>query len=220
MPSVCRRHLFIILILLSLTACDSTFWDLSPPPRPSRLGVAAGAAGGAVIGGAASGPPGFVVGGTMGALWGGVVGSIFEHHYTLIDKLIYNGVQVVRVGDEVLLILPSDKFFYTNSPNLRPSYYPVLNMVAELIKGTPKLDVKVAAFTDNVGSWRRNLSLTREQSDHMVKYLWAAGVDTRLMVAAGFGDMDPIASNFTQFGRYQNRRVEITLRKIVPKVLV
>lgn len=220
MPSVCRRRLLIILILLSLTGCDSTFWELSPPPRPAHIGLAAGAAGGAVIGGAAGGGAGAIMGGAMGAIWGGSIGHIIEHHQTLVDKLIYNGVQVVRVGDEVLLILPSDKFFFNNSPNLRPSYYPVLNMVAKLIKDTPKLDVKVAAFTDNTGSWRRNLSLSRQQSDHMVRYLWAAGVDTRLMVAAGYGDMDPIASNFTQFGRYQNRRVEITLRKIVPKVLV
>lgn len=214
--------LFCILFLLSisLTSCTSTYWDIAPPPSRPVVGAIAGAAGGAVIGSVAAGGAGTAMGAAIGSIWGAGFGEIIAHHQTEIENLMYNGVQVLQVGDEIKLILPSDRFFHPNSPNLNPNYYRVLDDIAKFLRKFKKVNIQVAVYTDNLGSWRRNLALSRLQARNMMNYLWLCGVDARLMYAVGYGDAYPIASNSTPKGRYMNRRIEISLRKIEPSPLI
>lgn len=215
----CGRIITIIslcLSLLAMTGCRSSAWNYAPPPSPTAAGGMIGATGGALIGSVATAgafvPAAIAVGGLLSGAWG----NIIQAHQDLIERLLYNGVQVIRVGDDVALILPSDRFFYPGSANFNPRYIPVLRDIATLLRSIDKIAVRISAHTDASPyvSWRQNLSLSRLQANKMRCFLWGAGIDTRLLYSVGYGQEDPIATNATALGRAANRRIVITLRKI------
>ncbi|MCW5589607.1 MAG: OmpA family protein [Legionellales bacterium] len=211
------RYLKIVVIIclsFSITAClnEHTYFRqptyLSKTQRLALVGAASGAAVGAYTGGGFGAGIGVIAGGIIGT----TVGHFLQRHQTTLEKLMSNGVQVIAVGDNVVLILPANKFFYENSPNRRREMDPLLNDIAALLRGYRKVEVKVAAFTAPSPSAQRALALTTQQAQAIVDYLWAQGTDTRMMYAVGYGDAHPIASNQTAYGRAKNRRIEISLR--------
>ena len=210
-------YIVVISLVFLLTGCTSPFWDRGPPPEPRTIGLIAGAAGGAAIGAVAGAVP---LGVAIGSIWGASIGSVISAHQTLVDNLMYNGVQVIRVGDEIKIVLPADRFFYPDTANLNPNYFPVLNKLIVLLRCFDKINVKVSAYTDNIQSWRRDLSLTRLQAWMIMKYLWDSGIDARILYSIGYGSAFPIANNDTPLGQRMNRRVEITLRKLEFEPLV
>jgi len=208
--------IFCAALLLPLADCSSGIWNRYPPPQPTtKQGAVAGAVGGAVIGAAAtSSVAGFGIGAIAGGILGASLGNILQAHMTLVDKLQYNGVQVIELGDEIELILPTGRFFKPNSPLMNMQYYPVMNLVAEFIEQFPKISVKVAGYTDSTGAWQRNLALSKSQAQTVMQYLWNKGIDTRLIYAVGYGSKNPIASNASEHNRDLNNRIQISLRQI------
>lgn len=138
----------------------------------------------------------------------------FQYNQKLAAKLQKRGVQVIQVGDDIRLVLPTDHFFVPHSAQLDPNGYSTLNLTATFLKRFEKISIKVAGYTDNLGSSKRNKALSREQAEHIMIYLWSCGIDTRLIFAVGYGESRPITSNQTKEGRAKNRRIEITLRKL------
>lgn len=130
----------------------------------------------------------------------------------LINKLHQDGVQLERMGDKVLIILPSDIFFYRKSTHLNPVYYPVLTNVITFINCYEKIEIKVAAYTDSCGCTEENLGLTRNQATNLASYLWNHGLDARLIYPVGYGESCPIGTDS------HNRRIEITLTHLPPGV--
>jgi OOP family OmpA-OmpF porin len=74
-----------------------------------------------------------------------------------------------------------------------------------------KFHLKLAGYTDNVGSAAFNLNLSKNRSEAIKTYLISKGADASLITAEGFGKANPIASNKTASGRQTNRRVEFSL---------
>lgn len=145
----------------------------------------------------------------------GFTGNCLSTQQTLVDQIESSGrVQIIQMGDNVTLVLPSDRFFEAGTPQLNTNYYPVLNKIAALLNGFDKFSIKVAGYTDNQGGRLRNIGLSRAQAEAIANYLWKRGVDARLMSSVGYGDQMPIASNAIPAGQAQNRRIEITLRLI------
>lgn len=209
----------IVFVLCTqlIGGCTSSVWNNTPPPSPAFPGAVIGAAGGALIGSLAGSAP---MGAAIGGIWGGALGAVLVCKRTLVEDLLYNGVQVIRVGDDVKIILPSDRFFYPQSSNLNPNYFPLLSEVAELLDSFDKISVRIAAYSGDEGDWRRNLSLTRLQAHTMLNYFVNAGIDARLVYAVGCGNAMPIATEESAVGQSMNRRVEITLRKLEFEPLV
>ncbi len=78
--------------------------------------------------------------------------------------------------------------------------------------------VEISGHTDNVGSPKRNLTLSRQRAQAIKAYLVRKKVPARNMVVRGAGDKEPVADNSTEVGREQNRRIEFkVLRFIEPK---
>ncbi len=163
-----KKNCYIIILLcawsLLLSACTSPLWNRTPPPSQVATGAVSGAIGGAAIGGMASAGIATPIGAAIGGMWGGTVGYIIDKHQSIVEQILYSGVQIIRVGDEIRLILPSDRFFYADSANLNPAYYGVLTKVILFVRAFHKIDVKIACYTDNSGDWRRNLALSRLQA--------------------------------------------------------
>ncbi len=93
---------------------------------------------------------------------------------------------------------------------IRPSSFPSLNRVADLLK-TKDFSLKLAGHTDNVGSDAANLKLSKDRAESVKSYLVSQGANPSRIEATGYGESQPISSNTTAAGRQNNRRVEFTL---------
>jgi len=96
--------------------------------------------------------------------------------------------------------------FATDSADLLPESLPVLENASATLKRYPEVNIEVAGYTDSRGSDAHNQQLSERRAQAVLKYLKDSGV-TNTLTAVGFGEKDPIASNDTEEGRRQNRRV-------------
>jgi outer membrane protein OmpA-like peptidoglycan-associated protein len=101
--------------------------------------------------------------------------------------------------------------YETGSMKLTPQSQVRLNQLAAEAKANTDMHLKVAGFTDNVGSEDNNLRLSQQRADNVRNVLIHKGVARGRVTAKGYGEADPIATNETSEGRSANRRVTISL---------
>ncbi len=187
----------------------------SPDKEKTRKGAGYGAAAGVVIGLLTGGNDKFeaaMIGAAAGALVGGSVGYYMDKQEAkLREQMAGTGVDVVRQGDNITLDVPGGVTFAFNSADLNAQFFPVLDKVAATLAEYNKTVIEVAGHTDSVGSDAYNLQLSDRRANSVAAYLASHGVDRSRMVTVGAGEAHPIASNDTDAGRAQNRRVEITI---------
>jgi len=99
--------------------------------------------------------------------------------------------------------------FDTNSAVIQPESKPTLDRIAGVLKAKPDWQMTVEGHTDATGTTARNQTLSEERAQSVIDFLTAAGVPAGRLKAAGFGASKPVASNDTELGRSQNRRVEL-----------
>ena len=187
----------------------------SPDKEKTRKGAGYGAAAGAVIGLLTGGNDKFeaaMIGAAAGAIAGGSVGYYMDKQEAkLRQQMAGTGVDVVRNGDNITLDMPGGVTFAFNSSDLNSQFYPVLDKVAGTLGEYNKTVIEVAGHTDSVGSATYNQQLSEKRAASVAAYLGSRGVDRSRMVTVGAGKDHPVASNETEEGRAQNRRVEITI---------
>ena len=83
--------------------------------------------------------------------------------------------------------------------------------VAGILLAYPGLKIQVEGHTDSIGSDEYNQKLSEQRADAVRDYLTSQGVPPDTMTAVGLGKADPVASNTTDAGRQQNRRVEMVV---------
>lgn len=98
--------------------------------------------------------------------------------------------------------------FESGSATLEAESGPRLDRVVEYMTHRPSVRLRIAGHTDNVGNPARNQALSAERAEAVRDYLVAHGIDAGRLEAVGFGDTQPVASNDTEEGRAQNRRIE------------
>lgn len=99
--------------------------------------------------------------------------------------------------------------FDTGKSTLQPSSQEQLTNVAEILKAFPKVKLKIGGYTDNVGDPKANLKLSTDRAFNVMNELIAKGIDKSRLSAEGYGDKHPVASNDTEEGRQQNRRIAV-----------
>jgi outer membrane protein OmpA-like peptidoglycan-associated protein len=210
-----RRQFGVIVCLICfvLSSCATSrehhsYQNVTAMQQGIVAGTAIGVSAGAFAASASMVP----VVAAMGGIFGGAIANYIARHQTLYAHLNQGGVKIYQVGDEYRMILSSDHFFYERTPLLNTGYYKTLNDIATFLNGLEKIEIEVAGYTDAEGPEWRDVALSRQQAHSIAKYLWARGIDTRLMYETGFGSADPVAPNDTADGRELNRRVEIRFR--------
>lgn len=127
-----------------------------------------------------------------------------------------DGVQVIRLGETVRLVMPANTLFQPDSANLLSPKEAMLNVIARYIKTFQTVNTQVAAYSDNIRNAHspkaRKQALTARQAQVIASYLWSRGIDTRLLYAVGKGSKDQVAFNNTHWGRDNNKRVEVSFR--------
>ncbi len=153
-----------------------------------------------------------LIGAGVGALAGGAIGNYMDNQESeLRAQLQGTGVSVSRVGDRIVLNMPSNVTFATDRDQVIPPFYPTLDSVALVLRKFDKTLIDVDGHTDSVGNAGYNMDLSNRRANSVANYLASRGVDPRRMSAMGYGLERPIASNATEAGRAQNRRVEIAI---------
>jgi outer membrane protein OmpA-like peptidoglycan-associated protein len=187
----------------------------NPEKEKTRKGTGYGAAAGAVVGLLSAGNNPFksaMIGAAAGALVGGSVGYYMDKQEAkLRQQMAGTGVDVVRNGDNITLDIPGGVTFAFNSADLNAQFYPVLDKVAATLAEFDKTVIEVAGHTDSVGSAEYNQQLSKRRANSVAAYLGSRGVSKARVVTVGAGEDHPVASNETDEGRAQNRRVEITI---------
>ena len=156
-----------------------------------------------------------LIGAGVGGLAGGAVGAYMDKQEAkLRDQLQGSGVSVTRVGDEIILNMPGNITFQTNSSDLNPQFFDVLDSVALVLKEFDKTVVEVVGHTDSTGTAEYNQALSERRAATVASYVNSRGIDRQRILAYGRGLTQPIADNSTTEGRAMNRRVELTLSPI------
>jgi outer membrane protein OmpA-like peptidoglycan-associated protein len=202
-------------LLAALGACTTDPYTGEKKVSKTAIGGVLGAAAGAGIGAASNSrnrAKGALIGAGIGALAGGAVGAYMDvQEKKLREQLQGTGVSVTRVGDEIVLNMPGNLTFDTNSAAIKPNFYGVLNSVALVLKEYKKTIIEVSGHTDSTGTAEYNQTLSEKRAGSVGAYLQGQGIMPQRVLTQGFGQNMPIADNSTPAGREQNRRVELRL---------
>jgi outer membrane protein OmpA-like peptidoglycan-associated protein len=181
--------------------------------RQAVIGAAAGAAVGLITGDSSmERKKRALVGAGLGALAGAGVGTYMDRQEAkLRAELERTGVSVTRVGDNITLNMPGNITFATNSADLNANFFDVLNSVALVVNEYNQTVIEVAGHTDSTGTNELNQQLSQRRASAVASYLGTRSVLADRMITVGMGEDRPVATNDTDVGRQQNRRVELTL---------
>jgi outer membrane protein OmpA-like peptidoglycan-associated protein len=200
--------LIALAIAGTLTGCET------PQQNQTAVGTGAGAVTGAAIGAMVGGGRGAAVGAGVG----GGIGAAVGYNWGAVKERLGmatkdSGVQVSEQRDGSLKVnVPGSVSFATGSASLDSSLHPTLERIAAVLNEYPKTTVTVVGYTDAVGSADSNRELSRRRAGAVADYLGQHGVLRNRILVDSRGEEDPVASNDTEAGRAQNRRVEMVVR--------
>ncbi|MDB5613436.1 MAG: OmpA family protein [Devosia sp.] len=216
------KILVALAATLALAACSTTNpytgqSQLSNTTGGALIGAGGGALAGALIGSATGGDAGVgaLIGAGVGGLAGAGIGNYMDQQEAeLRAQLQGTGVSVTRVGDQIILNMPSNITFATDQSNVQPGFNSTLVSVALVLKKFDQTSVNVYGHTDSEGDDAYNLSLSQRRAVSVATILANQGINQRRFYIEGRGETSPVSSNATESGRAQNRRVEIQLSPI------
>lgn len=129
-------------------------------------------------------------------------------------QLQSGGVTVIHSGQQTMLVLPADTFFFLDSSHLNGNNYGTLNVMSDYISLFDVETIKVAGYSDNCGDPLRAIALSRQQAQNIADYLKNQGIKAPMIYAIGYGCSFPIADNQRNDGRAMNRRIQITFYRL------
>lgn len=200
-------------LILSVSACSS----LNKAQKGGLIGAGSGAVVGAALGYIISGgdAQAIAIGATAGTAVGGTAGALIGHKMdkkaeelaalenAKVQEVEINGLKAIRVTFD------SGILFGFNSSTLSEESKATLAQFAKTMEDLPETDITVWGHTDNVGSEAANQKVSQKRADAVSKFLESQGMAKARITSEGKSYDLPIASNDTEEGRAENRRVEV-----------
>lgn len=184
---------------------------LNRTERGAVIGATTGAAVGGVIGNrTGSTAKGAIIGAAIGGAAGAVIGRQMERQREEIEQTV-PGAETERVGEGIYVRFESGILFPYDSDALLPNGRTNLARLAESLQRHPESSVLVVGHTDATGSDDYNYALSQRRAAAARSYLVQRGVSSSRIQTEGRGETEPVASNATETGRQQNRRVEVAI---------
>lgn len=177
------------------------------------LGAGVGGLTGAGIGALAGGGKGAVVGGAVGAAAGAGAGALIGNYMDKQEKALkeVKGANVERQGDKLVVRFNSAILFDTGKSKLKSASEKDLTEFAKVLAEYKDTDLVVEGHTDNKGKKAVNKKLSLARANSVIAFLQAKGVAKDRMAGKGYADDMPVATNASEAGRAQNRRVQIQI---------
>jgi outer membrane protein OmpA-like peptidoglycan-associated protein len=178
-----------------------------------------GGAIGAGVGGAAGGVIGHQLGNTaigaiIGAAVGGTAGGLIGRHMDRQAEEMRRDIEnakIERVGEGIKITFDSGILFAIDSSELQPTAKANIESLAKILNKYPDTNILIEGDTDNTGSESYNQSLSERRAQAVSSYQRSLEVDGSRISTVGLGELNPVASNDTDYGREQNRRVEVAI---------
>ncbi|WP_170763375.1 OmpA family protein [Ruegeria lacuscaerulensis] len=187
----------------------------SDPNQNAKQGAILGGLVGAGVGAIANGSDpllGAVAGAAVGAAGGGLIGNQLDKQAAeLRQQLANDGITIVNAGDRLIVTVPNDITFDTDSSTVRPALRSDLVRVGQNLVRYPNSNVQIIGHTDSDGEASYNQALSERRARSVADILQANGVNGVRITTIGLGENRPAASNLTPEGKAQNRRVDIEI---------
>jgi outer membrane protein OmpA-like peptidoglycan-associated protein len=192
---------------LGLSACAG----MTKKEQGAVVGAATGAAVGGVIGNqTGSTARGAIIGAVVGGAAGAVIGHQMDQQAKELDASI-PGARVERVGEGIQVTFESGLLFAYDSDVVLPAAQANLTELARSLNKYPDSQLLIVGHTDHMGSDAYNQGLSQRRADAAAAYLTTQGVARSRIQTSGKGESEPVATNDTDEGRQQNRRVEVAI---------
>ena len=178
------------------------------------LGAVIGAGAATLLGG--SDRKNALIGAGVGLLAGAAVGNYLDNQEAdLKKKLAGTGATVQNDGSKLLVTLPANVTFATDSATIQPQFHAALTKFSGTLNQYPQSYINVIGHTDSTGSESYNQKLSETRAQSVGQFLINNQVMNARIKTTGMGKAMPIAENATPAGRQANRRVEV---EILPAV--
>ncbi|HYG03277.1 MAG TPA: OmpA family protein [Chryseosolibacter sp.] len=207
--SIRTSGLFSILlaICIFLGACK----NMSKSQKGTYIGAGAGAAAGAAIGKAAGNTAmGAILGAAVGGAAGYGIGRYMDKQAEELEKDL-EGAEITRVGEGIKITFREGIQFDLNSDELSQSSMSNLDELAETLKKYDDTNILIEGHTDITGTREYNMDLSERRAEAVAGYLKSLGVDNGRLTTQGYGPDQPVGDNSSDYGRQQNRRVEVAI---------
>ena len=203
--------------VIAAGACAPTYYSAPRPMYPPATGTSAGMLGaylaGDIVGGRSSRRAKVVRAKIAPLSPGEVPAYMARQEADLRRQTVGTGVEVIRSGADVVLRMPAAITFPSGSYAIQPQFQSTLREVAQTLRMDNRTFVDVLGHTDASGGEAANQALSVSRAQAVANYLKGRGVIAARVGVKGYGETAPIASNDTEEGRAQNRRIEI---RVVP----
>jgi outer membrane protein OmpA-like peptidoglycan-associated protein len=143
---------------------------------------------------------------------GQLAASEAEGRVLRLREMLSKSATTWRDPQRGIVVTPPGLLFTAGGLTLEPAARTALNAIAKVLAADPQAKVTVEGYTDNAGNATANLRISETRARVVRDYLVGAGVAASRIGAVGKGGVDPVASNMTEAGRQQNRRVEIVIQ--------
>lgn len=201
--------LFSLILAISLTFTGCTEW--SKTAKGGAIGSGAGAAAGAVIGKtlgstAAGAIAGAAVGGTVGA----IIGRQMDKKAAELEENL-EGAEIQRVEEGIAVSFDSGLLFDFDSAKLRKEAMENLEQLAEIMGEDDNTEILIVGHTDSIGDEEYNQNLSERRAAMAATFMGTQGIARSRIDVEGRGETEPIATNETEAGRQENRRIEVAI---------
>jgi outer membrane protein OmpA-like peptidoglycan-associated protein len=201
----------VLLLSAGLLFTSSIGCGWNSAGKGAVIGAGAGGVVGGVIGHAAGNTAaGAIIGAEVGGTAGIVIGNEMDKRAAEMRRDI-QGARIERIGEGIKITFDTGLFFDFDKSDLRPEAATNIESLAKILNKYPDTDILVEGDTDNIGSEDYNLKLSERRAQSVANYLAGQGVAVARISMVGLGETNPIASNATDYGRQQNRRVEVAV---------
>jgi outer membrane protein OmpA-like peptidoglycan-associated protein len=153
---------------------------------------------------------GAIIGGAIGGAAGAYIGNYMDKQAEEIQADL-EGAKVERIGEGIKITFDSGILYDVNKATLRPEAKANLDKLAVILNKYADTNILIEGHTDATGTDEHNLDLSRNRASSVSNYLAGLAVDPKRFTTMGYGESQPIATNDTDEGRQQNRRVEIAI---------
>ena len=189
----------------------ATIQNTSSTTKGAAIGTAAGAGLGALIGGKAGNTAiGAIAGAAIVGVDGGLIGKKMDKQAREIENTVA-GAEVIKADEGIIVKFDEGILFDFNSSTLKSAAKTNIAKLVETLNKEPGTDIMVLGHTDNVGTLAANQKVSEARAAAVKAYAVQQGLASGRVKTEGKNYSEPIASNDTEAGRAENRRVEIVI---------
>jgi outer membrane protein OmpA-like peptidoglycan-associated protein len=199
----------VLILALVVGAAGCASW--SRQTKGTVIGAGSGAVIGGVIGNQAGSTVwGAIIGAAVGGAAGAYIGDYMDDQAEEIERDL-EGATVQRVGEGIKITFDSGLLFAVDKSDLQSVARQNLSNLSVILQKYADTEILIEGHTDSDGADDYNMTLSRNRANAVANELAGLGVDATRFTIMAYGEGQPVADNATDYGKQQNRRVELAI---------